>query len=81
MTNANVERVEDVVVKDIKGRLMTLKYKGGEVKVLVPPEVPLVKRVLGDRTLLKPDAEVSVQASRNADGTLAATQITVRAAR
>lgn len=81
MTNANVERVEDVVVKDIKGRLMTLKYKGGEVKVLVPPEVPLVKRVLGDRTLLKPDAEVSVQASHNADGTLAATQITVRAAR
>lgn len=81
MTNANVERVEDVVVKDIKGRLMTLKYKGGEVKVLVPPEVPLVKRALGDRSLLKPDAEVSVQASRNADGTLAATQITVRAAR
>lgn len=81
MTNANVERVEDVVVKDIKGRLMTLKYKSGEVKVLVPPEVPLVKRVLGDRTLLKSDAEVSVQASRNADGTLAATQITVRAAR
>ena len=36
MTNANVERVEDIAVKDIKGRVLTLKYKEGEVKVLVP---------------------------------------------
>jgi hypothetical protein len=80
MTNANVERVEDVAVKDIKGRLMSLKYKDGEVKVLVPPDIPVVKRVLGDRSLLKAGTEVSLQASRSADGTLSATQITVRAA-
>jgi hypothetical protein len=80
MTNANVERVEDVAVKDIKGRLMSLKYKGGEVKVLVPPDIPVVKRILGDRGLLKAGAEVSLQASRSADGTLSATQVTVRAA-
>jgi hypothetical protein len=81
MTNANVERVEDVTVKDIKGRLMTLKHKGGEVKVLVPPDIPLVKRVVGNRSLLKAGAEVSLQASHSADGTLSATQVTVRAAR
>jgi hypothetical protein len=80
MTNANVERVEDVAVKDIKGRLMSLKYKDGEVKVLVPPDIPVVKRVLGDRSLLKAGTEVSLQASRSADGTLSAMQITVRAA-
>jgi len=80
MTNANVERVEDVAVKDINGRLMSLKYKDGEVKVLVPSDVPVVKRVLGDRSLLKAGTEVSLQASRSADGTLSATQITVRAA-
>jgi hypothetical protein len=79
MTNANVERVEDVTIKDIKGRLMTLKYKEGEVKVVVPPDIPVVKRVLGDRTQLKAGAEVSLQANRIADGTLSATQITVRA--
>jgi hypothetical protein len=80
MTNANVERVEDVTVKDIKGRLMILKHKEGEVKVVVPPDIPVVKRVLGDRSLLKAGAEVSLQANRIADGTLSATQITVRAA-
>lgn len=79
MTNANVERVEDLTVRDIKGRLMTLKHKEGEVKVVVPPDIPLVKRVLGDRSLLKAGAEVSLQANRIADGTLSATQITVRA--
>jgi hypothetical protein len=80
MTNANVERVEDVAVKDIKGRLMTLKHKDGEVKVLVPPDIPVVKRELGDRSLLKAGAEVSLQANRMADGTLSARQITIRAA-
>jgi hypothetical protein len=80
MTNANVERVEDVAVKDIKGRLMTLKHKDGEVKVVVPPDIPVVKRELGDRSLLKAGAEVSLQANRMADGTLSARQITIRAA-
>jgi Domain of unknown function (DUF5666) len=79
MTNANVEHVEDVAVKDIKGRLITLKYKGGEVKVLVPPDIQLVKRVVGDRSSLKSGAEIAVQGSQGSDGALAATQITVRA--
>lgn len=79
MTNANVETVEDVAMQNVKGRMLTLKYKGGEIKVLVPPDAPVVKRVLGDRSLLRPGAEVSVQASQAADGSRTATQITVRA--
>ena len=79
MTNANVETVADVAVQDIKGRMLTLKYKGGELKVLVPPDALVVKRVLGDRAMLKTGATVSIQASRASDDSLTATQVTVRA--
>jgi len=79
MTNANVETVEDMTVQNVKGRMLTLKYKGGEIKVLVPPDIPVVKRVLGDQGWLKPGVEVSIQATQAADGSLAASQITVRA--
>ena len=79
MTNANVERIEDVAVRDVKGRLMTLKYKEGEIKVLVSPDIPVNKRIVGDRTLVKTGSEVSVTAAPEADGSLSARQITVRA--
>jgi len=79
MTNANVEHVEDVEIKDIKGRLISLKYKDGAVKVLVPPNIPLVKRVRSDRSALKNGVEVSLQGAQSPDGAVAATQITVRA--
>lgn len=81
MTNASVDHVEDVAVQDIKGRIMTLKYTGGEVKVVVPPDIPIVNRVLADRGALRPGVEVSVQAVRGADGALMASQITARAMR
>lgn len=73
MTNASV----DNVVKKAEGPLMTLKYKGGEVKVLVPPDAPIVKRVPGDRGLLKPGAWVTIRAIRDADGSISASQVTV----
>ena len=81
MTNANVEKVEDVTVQDVKGRVMSLKYKDGEVKVFVPPGIPIVKRAVVNREALKPGAEVSVQATPGADGSMMATQITIRAGR
>ena len=79
MTNANVERVEDGAVQDVRGRTMTLKYQGGEVKVFVPPDTPIVKRVPANRESLRPGAEVTIQANRAADGFISAAQITVRA--
>ncbi len=78
MTHANVERVEDLPVQNIEGSIMTLKNKGGEVRVLVPPDIPVVKRVLADRGA-KPDAKVSAQAIRGAIGILSASQTTARA--
>jgi hypothetical protein len=80
MTNANVERIEDVAVQEIQGRLINLKYPGGEIRVFVPPKIPIVKRVIADRAALMKGAEVSLQTARTSDGTPAAVQITVRAA-
>ena len=77
MTNANVEKVEDVVVQDVKGPMITLKYKGGEVKVFVPPNTPIVRRMRGNREMLKPGAEVRILGTQAADGTIFASQFTI----
>jgi hypothetical protein len=67
------------MVQNVEGRLMTLKYKGGEVQVLVPPDVPVVNRIVTDRSALKAGAEVSVQGTHRADESRQARQITIRA--
>ncbi len=77
MTNANVEKVEQVAVEKAQGQLLSLKYKDGEQKVFVPPGTPIVKNVPGDRSLLKPGTGVHIPAVRGADGTITATRITV----
>jgi len=79
MTNANVEIVEDLTVQNIRGHMLTLKYKDREIKIFVTPDTLVVKRAIGDRTLLKAGAEISVSDSRDKDGLLTAAQITVRA--
>ena len=76
MTNANVEKVEQVAVEKVQGQLLTLKYKDGEQKVFIPPGTPVVKNVPGDRSLLKPGTGVYIAAARGEDGTLTATRIT-----
>ena len=76
MTNANVEKVEQVAVEKIQGQLLTLKYKDGEQKIFIPPGTPIVKNVPGDRSLLKPGTGVYVAAVRAEDGTLTAIRIT-----
>ena len=77
MTNASVEKVEQVAVEKVQGELLTLKYKNGEQKVFVPPGTPIVKNVSADRSLLKPGTGVFIPAVRGEDGTLTATRITV----
>jgi Domain of unknown function (DUF5666) len=76
MTNANVDKVEQVAVEKIQGQMITLKYKDGEQKVFIPPGTPIVKNVPGDRSLLKPGTGVYVAAARAEDGTLTAIRIT-----
>jgi hypothetical protein len=76
MTNANVEKVEQVAVEKVQGQLLSLKYKDGEQKVFVPSGTPIVKNVPGDRSLLKPGTGVYIAAVRGEDGTISATRIT-----
>lgn len=76
MTNANVEKVEQVAVEKIQGQMLTLKYKDGEQKIFIPPGTPIVKNVSGDRSLLKPGTGVYIPAVRGEDGTITATRIT-----
>ena len=79
MTNANVETVEDVSVQNVQGRILLLKYKDGEIKVLVPADTVVVKRVIADSKWLKPGSEVSITANRGDDSAISAIQVTVRA--
>lgn len=71
MTNATVAEVVDVA----KGRLLKLKYKGGENEIEVPMGAPIVTLAPGDRSLLQPGTVVFIPATKNADGTLAASRI------
>ena len=77
MTNANVEKVEQVAVEKVQGQMLTLKYKDGEQRVFIPPGTPIVKNVPADRSLLKPGTGVFIPAERSEDGTITATRITV----
>lgn len=77
MTNANVEKVETVRVGHTQGQMLTLKYKGGEVKVFVPTGAPIVKNVAADQSLLKAGAGVYIPALRGNDGTATARRVLV----
>ena len=77
MTNANVEKVEQVAVEKIQGQMLTLKYKDGEQKIFIPPGTPIVRNVSADRSLLKAGMGVYIPAVQGEDGTLTATRITV----
>src|SRR5436190_10956820 len=66
MTNANIEQI----VAAVDGRTLTLKYKDGEKKIVVPAEAPIVAYVPGDKSDLKPGAKVLIIAAKQPDGTL-----------
>jgi hypothetical protein len=56
MTNANVEQL----VTAVDGPMLTMKYKDGEKKILVPNNAVVVQFVPGDRSDLKPGAKIFV---------------------
>jgi hypothetical protein len=73
MTNANVE----TEVQGVNGRELTLKYKDGEKKIIVPPETPVVIFEPGDKSELKPGAKIFIIALKHEDGTLEAASVNV----
>jgi hypothetical protein len=74
MTNGTVG--EMVTASD--GQSLTVKYKGGDKKIVVPPGVPIVRYEIADRSALKPGAHVTAtSAVKKPDGTLEAARINV----
>jgi RNase P/RNase MRP subunit p29 len=67
MTNGTVG---SLVVSN--GRTITVKYKDGEKKIVIPQDVPIVALEPGDRSLLVPGAKVVMFAHKDADGSMAA---------
>jgi hypothetical protein len=74
MTNAAV----DATVASNDGQMVTVKYKDGEKKFVVPADAPIVAYVPGARDELKPGAKIMIfNAAKQTDGTLQAASVGV----
>ena len=73
MTNATV--ADSVVGND--GHTLTIKYRGGEKKVVVTPETPVVTYVPADKSDLKPGAKVIAFMKKLPDGSLETSRVSV----
>lgn len=74
MTNADVASK----VEGVDGQTLTVKYKDGEKKVIVPPGTPVVRFDSGSKDDLKPGAQFFiVAATKQEDGSYTAAAINV----
>jgi hypothetical protein len=73
MTNANVE----AMVQSAGKRELTLKYKDGTQRIVVPEGTPLVRAVPGSRADLKVGEYIFAVVQQGADGKLVAPRIQV----
>lgn len=71
MTNGNI----DSVVSANDGKHLTLGYRGGRQKIVVPPGTPIVAFEYTDRSVLKPGVHIFCIARQEADGSLTARRI------
>ena len=56
MTNATI----DTTVGSVDGQVLMVKYKDGEKKIVVPPNLELQRYVVGERGELKPGAAILI---------------------
>ena len=62
----------------VDGSTMVVKYKDGEKKIVVPPNAPIVRYEIGNKSDLKAGARFTVlAATKKPDGTLEANRINV----
>jgi len=66
MTNGNISDA----VTAVDGQTVTVKYKDGVQKILVPWTTPIVAYIAGDKSDLKVGAKVFIVAAKQPDGTL-----------
>jgi hypothetical protein len=75
MTNGAVSAMTQVQAN--LGNELTLKYKGGEKQVLVPPGTPIVMAVNADRSVIVAGAYAFIAVAAAPDGKLTATRLQV----
>jgi hypothetical protein len=66
MTNATIANK----VQGVSGDTVTVTYKGGEKKITIPTNVPIVAVVPSEKSDITPGANVFVPTEKQADGTL-----------
>src|SRR6185436_19159112 len=72
MTNATI----DTTVGSVDGQVLMVKYKDGEKKIVVPPNLEIQQYVVGNRSELKPGANILiVAAAKKPDGSLEANRV------
>jgi len=74
MTNATV----DTTAAGVDGQVLRVTYKGGEQRILIAPDAVIMAYVIGDRSELKPGANIAINAAdQKPDGSLSASRINV----
>ena len=73
MTNATV--AQEVDAND--GKSLSVRYKGGEKKVVVSPDTPIVNFVDGAKSELKAGAKIIAFVAKQSDGTLSSKRVLV----
>jgi hypothetical protein len=74
MTNGAV----DQTVTSVDGPVMRVTYKGGEQKIVVPPDAVIRAYAVGSKDELKPGAHVAIiRAMKKPDGSLEANRVNV----
>lgn len=74
MTNGTV----GATVTGVSGPMLTVKYKDGEQKIMVPPDAPVVRFQIADLSAIKPGAPFAVLAAvKQSDGSFNVGRINV----
>jgi hypothetical protein len=74
MTNGAVEQT----IASVDGEVAMVKYKGGEQKIVIPPDATILAYAVGDKTELKTGAHVAVlRAVKKPDGSLETNRVNV----
>jgi hypothetical protein len=74
MTNATVAET----VGGVDGQVLTVKYKDGEKKIVVPQDAVILAYSIADKSELKPGAHIAIlRATRSADGSLETNRVNV----
>jgi len=75
MTNGTAS---GAIVAGVNGSTILVKYKDGEKKIVVPPNVPILRYEIGSRSDLKPGAHFTVlAATKKPNGVLEAARVNV----